>query len=272
MMKYAPRTVDTYSDLIRRFIIFYGDRPLEDTGPNDIIKYYLHLKRSHYAGSSIAYMMISLRQFFKYLFLRRLVDWDYQLISVPKYVSTSYRAIEPKDARAMLNRVRSDSFIGLRDKTILSFLYASGLRVSELCRLTLSDLTPSEPYGNIVSAKNRVKRMVLWNKETAGLLPLYLDTRKLWAKSDHLFISMNRGREGGRLSTRTIQRIVTRYRTRDDISPHSYRHGLGRRATKSGIHPRFVQKILGHKSMASQQCYLDVYDGEVVEAYNKIGD
>lgn len=214
--------------------------------------------------------MVALRQFMKYLFLRHEITWDYQLVSVPKYVSRSYAPVETEHARAMIDGIRAENFRSLRDKVMLSFLYSSGVRVAELCCLETKDLRISEGHGSIISKKNRQLRMVFWDDATAVLLNEYLPQRELWASSDALFISMDRKNRGGKLSTRSVQRLVAELRPNKNISPHSFRHGLGMRAVKAGIHPRYIQKILGHKNINSSQIYLDVHDEDIVKAYQKI--
>lgn len=268
--RYAIRTVDTYRDLIGRFIKFTEDKAVEEASIDDIVRYYRHLRDRNYHDSSIAYAMISLRQFFKYLFLRREIMWDYQLIGVPHYVANSYVAVEPGEGATMIERVQVTDFKSLRDKTLLAFLYASGLRVSELCGLKLSDLQLELRYGNIISKKNRVKRMVFWDDRAHALLGEYLPQRGEHATCPNLFISLNPVGAGGALTPRSVQRIVEAYRVRKEISPHSFRHGLGFRAVRAGIHPRMVQKILGHKHITSSQIYMDVNDPDVVAAYEKI--
>lgn len=270
MSKYALNTVHTYTDLIQRFIKFSGDRPVEEVDVLDTTKYYIHLKKKNYAESSIAYMMISLRQFFKFLFLRRIISWDYQLIAVPKYVSKSYLPIESKEARGMIDSIRSETFRDLRNKTMISFLYSSGLRVSELCDLKVTDLKLGEKFGVIVSKKNRKIRMVFWDDETAHLLESYLPARTLWATTDYVFISLDVRGVGKKLTTKSVQRIVAQLRPHKGISPHSFRHGLGLRAVKAKIHPRHIQKILGHLNLNSSQIYMDVAEEDVKEAYREI--
>ena len=270
MGKYSCSTVRTYTDLIGRFITFAGDRPLADIKVTEIAKYHGYLKNKDYADSSVAFMMVALRQFMKYLFLRHEITWDYQLVSVPKYVSRSYAPVETEDARAMIDGIRAESFRSLRDKTMLSFLYSSGVRVAELCCLETKDLHIQDGHGSIISKKNRQLRMVFWDDATAQLMKEYLPQRELWASSDAMFISMDRKNRGGKLSTRSVQRLVADLRPKANISPHSFRHGLGMRAVKAGIHPRYIQKILGHKNINSSQIYLDVHDEDVVKAYQKI--
>lgn len=269
--KYASSTIVTYRSLLKRFLKHSGNIDLKETNATHIVNYHHLLRKQNYHDSSIAYMMITLRQFFKYLFIRRLTDWDYQLIPVNKYINNSFPPVEPDDARAMINRVRITNFRDLRDKTILSFLHASGVRAAELCALTAQEIRPEKGYAVIISKKNRLKRMIFWDEVTTQLLRQYLLERTQYAKDNRLWIATDRAHKGGGLSTRTINRIVTSYRKPGSkISPHSFRHGLGMRAVKAGIHPRHIQKILGHKHINSSQVYLDVMDADVVKAYKRI--
>jgi len=163
MTRYAIRTVDTYSDLIRRFVRFVPDgMTMETVTLNDIIGYYRHLRDRNCHDATIAYSMIALRQFF------------------------------------------------------------------------------------------------------------YLPQRRTLARCDCLFVSDGPGHVGHRLTTRSVQRIVEKVRERPNVSPHSFRHGLGLRAVKSGIHPRYIQKILGHRNITSSQCYMDTVDTDTRDAYRKI--
>jgi len=269
-MKYASSTVLTYTGLIGRFVELHKGKEVEDIDVMDITAYYGRLRAQKYHDSSIAFMMISLRQFFKYLCLRRLTSFNYELIQVPKYVSNSFPPASRADAAAMMENIRGESFKDLRNRAILSFLFSSGVRVSELCDMKVSDMVPERNYGNIVSKKNRKKAMVFWDDTTSYLLERYLPEREGVAVTDYLFVSLSRRNRGGKLSTRSIERIIRLYRNAPRITPHSFRHGLGMRAVQANLHPRYIQKILRHKNLNSSQVYMDVYDGDVVDAYNKI--
>lgn len=270
---YAYNTVRTYTDLIGRFIRFLGDKDISEVEITDITRYYTHLKAKKYHDSSIAYMMISLRQMMKYLCLRRLVEWDYQLIRIPKYVSNSYTPVETAEARAMIEKIKIDRFLNLRNKVIMLFLYSSGVRNSELCGLRLGNLrlNADRPHAVIISKKNQKKRMIFWNEETLEYLKIYLEQREVFAATDHVFISLAHQNFGHGLTTRSIERFVEEVRLRPGISPHSFRHGFGMREVKARIHPRYIQIHLGHKNINSSQVYMDVCDEDAVKAYDEVG-
>ena len=266
---YAARTVDTYRCLLSRFIKFVGEKKVSQIQIQDITRYIIHLKKKGYAESSVAFMIISIRVFFKYLHLRRIIEWDYQLIKIPRYVSKSHPTIELDEARSMIKSVRADDFRGLRDKMILQFLFATGMRVSELAELTLEELDIENRYAIIISKKSRKRRRIFWCENTAGVLDTYLLEREQWAYDDHLIINCSKTHFGKKVTTRTIQRVVKRHRQGSRVVPHSFRHGLAKDLIKKGANMRSVQEILGHKTLQTVETYTRLYDEEVKVDYDK---
>lgn len=208
---YANITVTTYTDFLKKYIKFSGNKILSLTDITDVNEYYSHLKKKNYHDGSVALMMVSIRQFFRFLFLRRMIAWDYELIGVPKFVSRSHTPIETSEARRMIDKIKENNFYDLRNKTIISFLYSSGVRVSELCNLELRDMKAD--HAIIISAKNLKQRMIFWDKATGELLKKYLEQRE--SKTDYVFIALH----GGKFTTRGIQRIIKKYRENKNITP-----------------------------------------------------
>lgn len=272
---YSPATIQTYAHLISRFVSHLGsDRLVSEIGIMDIVKYNAHLRKSHYADSSVAFMMISIRQLFRFLFLRRIVAWDYELIDIPLYVSKSYRPVEPQEAQAMINQFRGQTFIDKRNKAIIAFLYTSGVRVSELCDLKVTDLKLDKKYAVILTKKGRgkKKRVIFWDEVTHAFLTDYLDHRKLWATDESLFITLTRNGSytGKKITTRSIERMIASVRVKGDLSPHCFRHGFGFRAVRSNKHMRYIQAFLGHENIRSSQIYADIYDEDTAKEYQSI--
>lgn len=270
--KYAPRTVETYSDLIRRFIRSVGNKRVGDVDIILIQGYYVQLKKQGYHESTIAFSLIAVRQMFRYLFLRGVVKWDYQLIPVPKYVSNSHKPVGKEIVQTMINNINRKDFIGLRDAVILSFLYDSGVRVSELCDLKVEDIDPDKFYTSIISKKNRKRRMIFWTGNTAALLSRYMTLRERFATSDAFIVSVDRRNPGKRLTPRSVERIVAKLRPHDWVRPHGFRHGLGQDAMMARSHPRHAKDWLGHKNINSTQVYMQMYDGALVDAYGEMSN
>ncbi len=267
---YSPRTQKTYTELVQKFLLWVKKDPQSIT-IMDINAYQLFLKNK-VKDITIAYSLIALRRFFYYLYSRRAIKWDWEIIKIPKFVAKSHRPATTEETQRILD-MSVRTFKDLRNKTIISFLYSSALRVSELCDLLASDIDTSKQFTVIVSKKNRQKRMVFWNQETNDLLKQYLPQRGERAESEFLFISLDRKNYGKKLSTRSVQRFVRCRATScqiQGITPHSFRHGLGVRSVQSGLNPRYTQLILGHKNINSSQIYMQIADPDVKRAYETI--
>lgn len=278
-IRHSPLSVRAYDFHLRRFAGMFRDRKVGEIRLADVTAHYIDLKRAGYASASLSHLMTTLRQFLKFLFLQRAIDWDYQLVPVPKCVSVSYRPVETADALEMIRRVGSEAGRGARlydfgvarDRAIISMLFASGVRNSELMSLNLSDLRLKDRFAVMPSKKNGIKRrMVFWDEGTHKLLMDYLWQREFVAKCDALFVAFDRNNSGMRLRTRTVQRIVAAVRPSDWIKPHGFRHGLGMRAVQSNLHPEHIRRILGHKHLASSEHYLNVNDPDLARAYRRM--
>lgn len=268
-MKYAPTTLSTYSTLIERFIAHIGNRETSLVNIIDVVKYFQYLKKRGYAESSIAYMMISIRVLFKFIGIRGEASFDYQLISIPKYIQKSHTPVEPSEIDQMLEAMPLNDPADIRNRAMISFLFSSGVRVSELCDLKVGEMNIEERYANIISKKNRVPRMVFWDTRTGLLLHDYLPLREGTAASDNLFICFKRNK-GMKMTTRSVERIFKRYRVNETSKPHGCRHGFGMRMMRSNVNLRNAQVMLGHKSLSSSERYLRTYNPDLVREYQKL--
>lgn len=255
---YAPRTALIYTGHVSRFLAWVGERDLEDLDPIELTRYSDGLRRRGQADSSRAFALVALRQFFKFLFFRRAIDWDYRMIRIPPYEQNSHPPIPAEQARQMLQNVGLDgSFKKLRDYSILLMLWDTGVRVSELCALTVGQLQLDRRTARIISKKNREPRFLFWGEKTGEILTRYLPMRTAYAKTNHVFISLDRARgRGGKLTTRSVERIVASYRTPDfHATPHTYRHAFGRDLMAAGALPRPAQLLMGHRNISSIEVY-----------------
>jgi integrase/recombinase XerC len=271
MISYTPRTLDIYTGQLRKFGEFIGNKDIQGIDLSDVNHYWSHLKNRGYASSSIAYALIAIRILWKFLNQRRLVNLDYQLIKIPKYTSRSFVWIDDEEVQKMFDKIGDKTFSNLRDKLIIKFLYASGVRVSELCALKITDLNLKEQQAVIISKKNLKRRIILWDDETTELLKEYLELREKIALDDYLIVG---SRNAARLTTRQVQRIIKDCREvagiEKKITPHSFRHALGLRAVNSNMNVRYIQVLLGHKNLESSKIYLDYKDENLRREYRKV--
>lgn len=268
--KYTAKTYEVYLTTLEKFFNWVKKRELNSVSIKDICKYSIALRQRGQADSYNAYTMLIIRQFYKYFFLTQKTKLDWRLIPIPKYTVNSFVPIEDSEFYAMLEQITSSDFQGLRDRLIINFLYSSGVRVGELCKLNIENLHLSEHYASIFSEKNNKRRMILWDDNTQELLERYLPERQKLATTNAVFINLN----FGRITTRSVERLVELLRKKANIlrpiTPHSFRHGCGMRAVARSMNLRYLQVFLGHKNLESSKFYMDYKDDGLVGEYRKI--
>jgi integrase/recombinase XerC len=168
-----------------------------------------------------------------------------------------------------LDKPSGDTFKATRDKAILELLYSSGLRVSELTSIDISDLDFKE---SLIRAKGKGKkeRIIPIGSKAMDAIQNYLPERiSLRKKSMALFLN-NRG---SRLTQRSVRRILLHYsrmiNLKGDLSPHTLRHTFATHLLHEGADLRSIQELLGHSSLSTTQKYTHVDITYLTEVYDK---
>ena len=167
--------------------------------------------------------------------------------------------------------------IGLRDKAILEILYASGLRVSELCALKFEDWFEEKGYF-IIKGKGSKERVVLLSNRAKNALNLYLQKRSeinssVAVFSNYIFISPYAS-SGDHLSRHSVLRIVKKYckkiKCNKVVSPHILRHSFATSLLNHGMNVRTLQILLGHESLSTTMIYTHVTDLTLSSVFSKV--
>jgi integrase/recombinase XerC len=283
----SPHTVAAYESDLSQFIAFAG----EHTGRRhalqpkhlslDVIRGYLgDLYRQGQAGTSVARKVSALRTFTRYLRREGFIDADPAALAVAPKREQKVPAHLSVDEMARLLETPDVSMpLGRRDRAILELFYASGIRLSELVALDLEDVDLSGRMVRVMG-KGRKERIVPFNTSTGKSLRKWYADRALIAESD------NRGRrtkddgtplfvnaKGGRLTGRSVQRLVARYvascSTRFGISPHALRHSFATHLLQAGADLRAIQELLGHVRLSTTQRYTHVNVAQLLDVYRK---
>jgi site-specific recombinase XerD len=176
---------------------------------------------------------------------------------------------EEEAARLVSTPDTSDGF-GLRDSALLELMYSSGLRLSEVHGLNVSDLDV-DTREILVRGKGSKQRVVLLGKKAAAAISLYLGQvrHKLASRESDPALFLNRA--GNRLGQRSIQKKVKRYAMkagiRSDTHTHTLRHSFATHLLDGGADLRVVQELLGHSSPATTQIYTHVTQAKAREVY-----
>ena len=155
---------------------------------------------------------------------------------------------------------------GLRDKAIFETLYSSGIRVSELVGLSLSDV---DLISNIIKVfgKGKKERIVPVGDKACEAIQAYLDARGV--RSEALFLN----RSGGRLTARSVRNIINKHILKEamaqKVHPHMFRHSFATHMLDRGADLRSVQELLGHVNLSTTQIYTHLTTDRLKKVYEK---
>lgn len=238
-----------------------------------VLRSYLSLLFQKNKPSSIARKLSSIRSFFKYWVERgELSQNPASVIHSPKIPKRLPEFLNVDEVFSLLDIPYSQDFAGLRDKAILELLYSCGLRVSELVYLDLNHLNLSERLVK-VKGKGNKERIVPIGKKASSALEKYLEKREenLLNKPVADAVFLNRG--GGRLTVRSVQRLVEaaikKSGTGKHLSPHVLRHTFATHLLNSGADLRSIQELLGHASLSTTQKYTHVNLDQLMKVYDQ---
>ena len=214
------------------------------------------------ARNTIARKVASVRSFFKYLFKRGYIDQNpAHLLIVPKKEQRLPKTVRSSEIATMIDLADRTIPEQIQERAILELLYATGIRVSELTQLNLTDMDLSKKQITVFGKGNKERTVPLGKKAVEALNDHLQIRKKLFtSKSDNdskkaLFIAS----EGGRIYPRKVQRIVKDYFMKvsevTQKSPHTLRHSFATHLLDAGADIRIIKEFLGHSSLASTQIY-----------------
>lgn len=262
---YAPRASINYRIWLERFIAVTG-KDVENAGVRDIVEFRKWLD-GHYQPKSTELAMVVVKNYFKFWKLSGLNCISPELVRVPKCVANSYQPISFEEYCSVLSFIHPTTFWELQKLVIVRMLYETGMRVSELCDLNISDFDPEKMNAMIRTKKTVHLRKIFWSVETHIFIREFLIQRKKLNSTPAFFVArFLDGSASRRMTVRTVQRIIKdlclRAKITKQISPHSFRHGKAHRILDLGGNPKDVQAILGHCDPSSSFTYLQWNDSE----------
>jgi integrase/recombinase XerC len=243
-----------------------GRIKIEEVDRLAIRKYLSFLHRKN-RKSSIARKVSTLRSFYKYLVREQIISFNpAKNVATPKAQKPLPTTLTVDEAFRLMESPAEKK--QLRDRAILELLYSSGLRVSELVGLDENQL--DQELGIVkVMGKGRKERIVPVGKKAMEALKAYLKDRGHVEAAAPIFVNAR----GGRLTSRSVGRLVKKYTRRSGvfrkISPHSLRHTFATHLLDAGADIREIQEMLGHASLSTTQRYTHITLGRLMEVYDK---
>lgn len=227
--------------------------------------------------SSIHRKVAALRTFFRFLCREGLLEVNpATMVASPRIERKLPNHLSIEQMVRFIETPETDTVLGKRDRAILELLYASGVRVSELVNLNLSDIDFANQTLR-VKGKGRKERMVPFGVHAQGALEQYLAVRgELLAEADPdnrdpLAVFMNY--QGTRITTRSVGRMLDKYCRQcaeiHHVSPHALRHSFATHLLDAGADLRTIQELLGHARLTTTQQYTHVSTDRLMEVYDK---
>jgi len=253
----SPNTIKTFKSLLKKFIEYLGNKHVKDATTWDVDAFLAKLRASGYSERSVYTAAVAVKRFMEYLGL----GGNLRGFELPRRPSELPRYLTPDEVEAMINAASN-----LRDKLIVSMLYSTGMRVSELVNVRVSDVNLEERSIR-VRGKGGKERVVFFNGKTHSLLVEYL---KRMRPDEYLFP----GRGGGHIHYVTVERIVRTLAKaagiRKRVTPHVLRHSFATHSLTRGMDIREIQELLGHASLKTTQVYTHVVRRKLLEDYRRI--
>lgn len=273
----SPNTVAAYRRDLAHFADFLersGIEDLSEVNHRTLRSFLANQQTRGYARTTVARRSACLRAFFHFLTDTGLIDSDPSTtLTFPVKGRKLPRFLSEQEAEALVEGPGEDSVLATRDRAIIEVLYATGMRVGELCGLRLADVDLDAGVIRVVGKGDR-ERVVLAGDPAIYALGKYLEHARPALASvkcydgDVVFL----GERGSPIDPRQVRRIVDRQARAvvggEGMSPHTLRHTFATHLLARGADLRSVQELLGHKNVATTQVYTHLTGTEVRKAYD----
>jgi site-specific recombinase XerD len=221
--------------------------------------------------SSVVRIVSAIRSFDNFLERFKYSKNNYSdLLSVNKKEKLLPKVMTIGDINSLISSVRNNPKYILRDEALIELIYSSGLRVSEISKLTIGDINFNKSEIKIIGKGNK-ERIVILGKFASNILNKYLSDsgRILVANSSPVFLN----KFGKGITSRSIQRIIKKYiqisGLDSNFSTHSIRHSFATHMLDGGADLKVIQQLLGHSSPETTKIYTHVSSASMKEIYNK---
>ncbi|MCF6408308.1 site-specific tyrosine recombinase XerD [Pseudalkalibacillus salsuginis] len=272
----SDNTLQSYQRDLKQYTAFLqkelDHKDLNQVRRNDIMTYLYHLKDSGRASTTIARTIASIRSFHQFLIRERVTDQDPSVhIETPKTERKLPKILSSQEVENLMEAPESNSAYGIRDRAMIELLYATGIRVSELIHLNLSDVHLTMGFVRCLG-KGDKERIIPVGRMATEALTAYIEKGrgKLLKKktTDALFLNHH----GNRLTRQGFWKILKKLslaaNIQKELTPHTLRHSFATHLLENGADLRAVQELLGHVDISTTQIYTHVTKSRLKDIYS----
>jgi integrase/recombinase XerC len=283
---YSVNTCRAYSHDLEEFVLFIGQSyfskknqkgvgsPMADQVNSLMIRGYLGFLHKKNKKVTISRKLSAVRSFFRFLVKHGVIlDNPLDQILTPKQKKTIPVYLPVDDVFRLLDSIKTDTLIGIRNRAIFETLYSSGIRISELEGLNVFDLDLNKHLIRVIGKGNKERIVPIGEKAVTAIMDyrkrLKFETGIGEDQNTPLFLNKNHGRLTSRSIARILEKAAKECGLLIPVSPHALRHTFATHMLDAGADLRVVQELLGHSSLSTTQKYTHVSIDRLMETYDK---
>lgn len=272
----ADNTLESYQRDLKKYLLFLKEQNVKDfssTSRTLISQYLLQERNKGLSPSTLSRNLASIRSFYQFLLMEHIIQENPAIeLESPKTEKKLPKVLSFQDMEVLLEQPKTKETIGIRDKAMLELLYATGIRVSELVHLNISNLNIKMGFVRC-EGKGSKERMIPLGTLAIRSLQEYLQNGRSrlvkQVEEKALFINQH----GKRLTRQGFWKILKKYALKagisSEITPHTLRHSFATHLLENGADLRSVQEMLGHADISTTQIYTQVTRQKIKEVYNQ---
>ncbi len=272
--KVSNNTLQSYKRDLKQFekYIIDNGKDYSKITDEDIKKYIEHMQEIGKKPSTISRGLASIRSFYQYEAKNKRVEEDpTEGIQSPKIEKRVPNVLTSKEVALLLEQPKNIDLKGIRDKAMLEFAYATGMRVTEIISLNIEDVNLEQGYATCRNGKKE-RTVPIGNMSLKALKEYVQNARGIMIKDEDekaLFVNVN----GQRLTRQGFWKIIKYYKEQahieKDITPHVLRHSFATHLLQNGADLKSIQTMLGHSDILSTQIYMQFQDETLKNIYKK---
>ena len=268
-LNYSDNTISDYKLHILKYKEYLDKNHLNylSIKKDDVIDMLKYLDTLKLTNRTISNILSALRNFYNYLLDEKYIKTNiFKVVSNPKLDKKLPNFLSIEDLHKIIESISIDTPLDLRNRLIIEMLYATGVRVSELVNIKISDINFNEQSIRIMG-KGRKERIVFYGEYAKDILDKYLDIRN---NSNEYLIQNNKG---NKITSRGIEKIIDKVVEKacinNNVSPHTFRHTFATHLLNSGCEIKSVQELLGHSSLNTTEVYTHITSDYLKSEYRK---
>ena len=274
-LNYSSHTLKSYEDDLNTYFNFMQKNHIDylQITKDDIRNYLKYLDGLKLTNRTISRMLSALRTFYKYLVLKKVVKTNpFREIRNPKLPKRLPNFLNNGEIEDLTNSYSLDDPTSIRNHLIIELLYSTGIRVSELVNMKITDINFHDNTIKILGKGNK-ERIVLFGDYAREIIDIYLEkSRNFFEKNNHNdYLILNCF--GNKLTTRSVENIVKKasldLKLNNKVTPHTIRHTYATDLLNNGADIKSVQELLGHSSLSTTQIYTHLTNDRIKSVYLK---